>query len=376
MRVRRMLLPGLTLFTLLALMMLSRPPLASAQTATPAQSIDFQRLNSAIDTYLQAQGFVPGTARQGSVYVEDLKSGEALTVNPDVIYSGVSMLKLAVLITFYAHHPETLNATQALLIARMMLCSDNNATNALMSTLANTGIQGSAETGAGLITKQITSDGFAPFKMSRSFSNLSNPNPPSSDPKNADADPYNITTPAVLGKLLSAVYHCARNEPGGFNDASTHTGTEAAAITAQATGEATAAATVQALDASQITPEGCRHIMDVMRYDHLGALIEAGIPDGTLIAHKQGWDGETHGDVAFISTPGGDYIVSITLHQRSWLNYKASFPAMSEVSRMVYNAYNPTHKLSAIHAQPIPLACPLDSKALDTLQKPDAPPIP
>lgn len=321
---------------------LGRPPAAHAQRLN---NFDFTGLNEQIDNYLQVQKYVPGSTRQGAVYVADLASGETLTVNPGVLFSGVSMTKIAVLVSLYHDFPPPLDHDASVLVAKMMLCSDNAATNALLKLIG----KGKTEAGVKIVSALMHSFGFETFLLGRAYSDNGAPDFTSGpvDPHSADADPINRITPEELGRLMTRIYHCAQNEDE--NNSSGFAG--------------------------QPSTEACRHMVRVMRANHIGALIEAGVPERIAVAHKQGWSQDTHGDVAFISTPGGDYVLVIALHQRKWLDYKGSFPVMSEVSRIVYNAFNPTDKLAAIHPQPIPKECPLDPDVIADLQQPDAPPL-
>ncbi len=333
---------------LIAILSVILPQTAHAQGDVTIGAVDFAKLSDQIDNYLQVQKFVPGTTRQGGVYVADLKYGQTLTINPDVIFSGVSMTKIAVLLAVYHEFPTPLDQPTAILVAKMMLCSDNAATNALMKMLG----KGDIEKGAALVTfvVDLFSEGKRSFLLRRAYSDDGTPTITggSVDLHSADADPYNQVLPQTLGELLARIYHCAQSEAEN-NSTDGFYGLP--------------------------TTAGCRHMLRLMRANHIGALIEGGVPASVKIAHKQGWSDDTHGDVAIINTPGGDYVLVIALHQRTWLNYKGSFPVMAEVSRMVYNAYNPKASLTAIRSQPIPKECPLDPAVIADLQDANAPPL-
>lgn len=315
-------------------------------TATPTEtpvSIDWSELSDQIGQYLNSQKFVPGTIRQGSVYVEDLSSGQSITVNDHVRYSAVSTIKIGVLLTFYRMLALPPTRTEAALIAKMMICSDNTATNTLLSLIGN----GDLRQGVAMVTDTLHTLGLTATLLTRPLSDVSNQTDPNAplDPTSADADPSNFTTPGNLGLLADAIYHCALDESGPL---------------------------AEALD-GEVTPAECRQIIYVLRANTMDALITAGVPVGVPVAHKQGWDDETHADVAIITTRGGAYILVVMLHNRTWLNYKSSFPAMSEVSRLVYNAYNPAYPLGAIHPKPISRNCLLPNAVLAVLQQPDTP---
>ena len=98
------------------------------------------------------------------------------------------------------------------------------------------------------------------------------------------------------------------------------------------------------------------------------------MPDGANIAHKQGWLEDTQGDAAIVMTPGGDYVLSLILHNRDYLDPAGSFPAAAEISRAVYNAYNPDNPLGAIFTGKIPF-CAISNQNLKDLQASELPPI-
>ncbi|MHB8625784.1 MAG: serine hydrolase [Aggregatilineales bacterium] len=311
-------------------------------TETPV-TIDWMALSNQIANYLNSQKFVPGTIRQGSVYVEDLTSGQSITVNDHVRYSAVSTIKIGVLVTLYQTLAVPPTHAEAVLIAKMMICSDNSATNALLRLIGN----GNLMQGSAIVTETLHTLGLTTTLLTRPLSDISNQTDPNAplDPTSADADPSNFTTPSNLGKLAAAIYHCARNESSPLNTAL----------------------------GNAVTPAECRQMIYVMRANHMEALITAGVPVNVPVAHKQGWDDETHADVAIITTRGGAYALVIMLHNRQWLNYTNSFPTMSEVSRLTYNAYNPARALAAIHPKPIPRDCLIPDAVLTTLQQADAP---
>jgi len=75
-------------------------------------------------------------------------------------------------------------------------------------------------------------------------------------------------------------------------------------------------------------------------------LIEAGLPAEASIAHKHGWvqelDGLLHAmsDVAIVSTPGEDYVLTIFIHDPVQLNYEQGNRLFARLSQTVYNFFN------------------------------------
>lgn len=88
-------------------------------------------------------------------------------------------------------------------------------------------------------------------------------------------------------------------------------------------------------------------MVDYLAKNKIGHLIEAGVPGGTIVAHKHGWanevqDGFVHtmGDSAIVYTPGGDYILSIFVHQPVQVIFDQANLLFANLSGSVYNYYN------------------------------------
>ncbi len=322
------------LFTAFLLFVIFSGSLLQPVQAAPVQDVDIISLMDSIDSYLREMKFVPGTTRQGSVYLYDMKSKSEFTVNDNVTYSGASVSKISVmLIFFYVAEQSNWKITQqqATLLSKMMICSDNTATNELIKIIGD----GDMEKGMAVISS--FSDMWFGLRLSRPFTGNGTPKIVDGpvDPQNADADPDNATKPDNIGKLMREVATCTTTDTI-FNGADS---------------------------------PSCLKMLALMRANKILNLIEGGVPEGISIAHKQGWVEDTHGDAAYITTPGGDYILVIFLHQRKFLMHTGSFPVMAEISRRVYNAYNPKAPLKEIRSQPIPTECPIPSGLITELMK-------
>lgn len=328
----------------------SAPPWGPASASTPApQTADstspshpnMQSLGDQILAYLLAQGFAPEEDRFGSVFVLDLASGDNFSFGRDIAYSGMSLIKIPILVSFYRYLSRPADAHQAEIIANTMTCSGNHTANEMLGIMGN----GDEFLGTQYVTNTLHQLGLvnsfvvAPFALSEEPVTPDHPVIPldtDADQVVAFPDPYNQITPEDLGWLLDAVYQCAMTETGPL---------------LQAFPEA-------------FTPTECRQIILAMSANRINVLSEAGVPLGTQVAHKHGWIADTHGDAAIIFTPGGDYVLTMALYQPEWLPYELSWPIIAEVSRMVYNAYNPTVPLDAIHPTQVDETCDLTGNPL------------
>ncbi|MFN2299117.1 MAG: serine hydrolase [Anaerolineales bacterium] len=130
-----------------------------------------------------------------------------------------------------------------------------------------------------------------------------------------DLDPYNQTTPVDLGLLLQDIYQCSLG--GG---------------------------TLLLKYPDRITSGECARMLELLSNDTIGVFIQGGVPEGTKVVHKHGWDPgifHTYGDAAIVYSPGGNYILSIFLWQADWLLWDVGSRTISEISKAVYNYFNP-----------------------------------
>ncbi|MEQ8676267.1 MAG: serine hydrolase [Aggregatilineales bacterium] len=297
-------------------------------------SSSFQALGNRLWEVVFSAGFDPQTSRLGALYIQDLRTGEAIAFGEDIAFSGTSINKIAILIELFNivdGIPDILLATD---IANTMICSENATTNRLLSFIGN----GDALYGADLTTQLLRDLGLqntfiaAPYDTTNG---VLTPTPvpralniPAStaDQSRANPDPVNEMTVDEMGYLLSTVYQCAVNGTGAL------------------------------MDTGNFTPNECQRIIQVMSNNNVDALLRAGVPENIPVAHKHGWIPDTHGNAAIMFTPGGDYVITMMLYQETWLNYSESLPTIAEVSRTAYNFYNPDAPLDIIRDGFIPEA--------------------
>ncbi len=91
----------------------------------------------------------------------------------------------------------------------------------------------------------------------------------------------------------------------------------------------------------QLTPDECGDILGWLERNEINTLLEAGMPEGTRIAHKHGWAGETHADVALVYSPGARFVLSTFLYRPDWLVWSDSAPTFADIGRLTYRFFNP-----------------------------------
>ncbi|QPC81520.1 serine hydrolase [Phototrophicus methaneseepsis] len=291
-------------------------------------SPEFAALGEQLAQIMLSGGFDLATSRFGALFLMDLQTGEAITLGSDYAFSGTSITKVAILARLYETLTEPPGVQLATDIANTMICSENAATNRLLSTIG----EGDEWRGAAAVTEMYQQLGLtnsfivAPYTL-----DPNNPPLPSgpldipdttADSIKSNADYSNQLTVDDMGHLLADVYQCAYDDQPMLDGA--------------------------------IEPRECRQMLHVMSNNTVDALLRAGVPEEIRVAHKHGWIPDTHGNAAVFFTPGGDYVMVMMLHQPDWLNYDESLPVLAEASRTVYNYFNPDEPMDAIREGYIP----------------------
>lgn len=265
-----------------------------------------------------ANGFDPQTSRFGALFVMDLASGEAFAFGDEYAFSGTSLNKIAILGRLYLQLDAPPAIETATDILNTMICSENAATNRLLSLIG----AGNSYTGAEAVTDFFGRLGLTRSYLLAPFTTIGTPEPPpkpltfpstEADQVKAAPDLSNQLTVIEIGALLANLYQCAYQSGGALIDNF---------------GES-------------IEARECRQMLHVMSNNTVDALLKSGAPADTRVAHKHGWIPDTHGNAALFFTPGGDYVIAMLLFQPEWLNFQESLPLFAEVSRRVYNHFNP-----------------------------------
>jgi beta-lactamase class A len=130
--------------------------------------------------------------------------------------------------------------------------------------------------------------------------------------RQTNPDPAMQTTAEDMGALLSMLYYCAQADGGAL----------------------------RAIYQGSLSQAECQFILELMKQNYIGSLIEDGVPAGTVVAHKQGWISDTHADAGIVFSPGGDYVIVVFMYKSGWLEWEISSPLIADVSRATYNYFN------------------------------------
>lgn len=277
------------------------------ETVDAAGVPDLAYLAQAFDRSLVA--FEGGVA---SYYVGDLRSGQVAVHNGDLAISGMSIVKIPILLETYRRLDEPPSPAQMRLITETATLSGNYTANLLLEQIAG---QPDPFAGAQQVTESMRGLGLyntfiaVPYDLEPDPRYLPTYSTPANQQTDVSTNPDSSmqTTVSDMGRLLTMLYECA----GGSG---------------------------YLLDtyAGELTDEECRQIIDVMSANDIDAFIEEGVPVDVPVAHKHGWVGETHADAAIVRLEERPYVLVVALHRPGWLEWADSTVLIAELSQMAY----------------------------------------
>lgn len=260
------------------------------------------------------------------LYVNDLQSGEEIhfayhqgqLVAPDIAFTAASTMKIPIMVSTFRRSAEPLAQDVAEKIALMIDYSENGPADTLMQTVMD------RNTGPLQVTEDMRTLGLENTFLAGYFfpgapllQRYQTPANQRTD-VNTDSDPYNQTTPTEMGMLLEDIYRCSINGGGTF----------------------------AAVFPGELTQAECKQMIAYLEKNTNAVLLEAGLPEATPIAHKHGWIIETDGlmhsvsDAGIVFTPGGNYVITVYLHQTTQLLWESANLLVGQVSQAVYNYFN------------------------------------
>ncbi len=266
------------------------------------------------------------------VYLQDLQTGqevhfamdqgEMISVNPDVAFTASSTVKIPIMVSYFIKFGSSaLDEQTSAMILDMIRRSENPPADRLMEQL-------DPLRGPLVVTEDMRKIGLENTFLAGFFCSAESPCPlleQIQTPANqrtdvfTDPDAFNQTTPSDIGMLLADIYQCA--EAGG------------GALIAAFPG--------------QLNREICQQMITFLAADKIGVLIEAGVPEGTRVAHKHGWISEAASgviqnisDAGIVYTPGGNYVLVIYAYDPVQTVWEPVSELFAQMSQAVYNYYN------------------------------------
>lgn len=284
-----------------------------------------QNLQILLQQVIESSGFDGLT----EVYLLDLQTRQEInfalqndqTVQPGIAFTAASTMKIPIMISVFREigenaPPEVINQIE-LMIER----SENDPADRLMEDT----LEGNL--GPLRVTNDMVELGLKDTFLAGYFypgapllRRIDTPANSRTD-INTNPDSYNQTTPVEMGMLLDDVYQCAVNDGGSL----------------------------RAVFPQQITQTECQSMINFLSLNRIGVLIQAGLPEGTRIAHKHGWitelDGLIHtiSDASIVYTNGGNYVLVVYMYHPVQLVFDTANLVMAQISSAVYNYFNITN---------------------------------
>lgn len=260
-------------------------------------------------------------------YMLDLQTGEELhfaydqnediSIEPDVVFTASSTIKIPILISTYLHLGPELSEEVATDVLRMLTLSENPPSDALMERIDRTRgplvVTNDMQT-LGLTETFIAGYFFNGAPLLQRFETASNQR----TDVFTNPDIYNQTTASDMGQLLADLYQCSETNGGAL----------------------------VAAFPDKMSSEVCLEMIEYMKLDRIGVLLEAGLPEGIPIAHKHGWISGPSGiirnfsDAGIIYTPGGNYVIVIYVYHPVQAVWEPVSRMIAQISQAVYNYYN------------------------------------
>ncbi|MDI6768381.1 MAG: serine hydrolase [Anaerolineales bacterium] len=278
---------------------------------------------------LLLQGIIAQNGFDGIVgmYLRDLQSaeelhfaymaGENLPVNPDIAFTASSTIKIPIMVAAFRRFDGRLDEQTANLMLDMIKKSENPPSDALMRVIDEArGPLVVSETmkALGLENTFLAGYFYEGAPVLQVFRTPANQRTDIS----TDPDFYSQTTTSDIGALLEDIYQCAQTGGG----------------------------TLLAAFPAQIDQISCQQMVEYLKEDKIGVLIQAGVPEGTAVAHKHGWVTDPGGvihnvsDAAIVYTPSGNYILAIYVYHPTQIVWDQVSKMYADLSRAIYNYFN------------------------------------
>ena len=274
------------------------------------QIIDVSGFGGVVEVYMK------DLASTRTLHIAHEGNGEALPT--DIAFSSWSLVKIPLMVSAFRYMDEPYFPANMALMEEMIMQSENTSTDELAMAVIDDNL-----------SPMIVTADMQRLGMENSFwaghfyvgaPLLQRFETPANQRTDIDTGPdiYNQTTAADMGMLMEDIHQCA--EFGG------------GALLAAFPGE--------------ITQDECKMMVEMMARNRIGVLIQAGVPSGTVVAHKHGWAIEgggvvrTYGDSALVYTPGGDYALAIFLHHPNQAVFDPVNLLFAQISQAIYNFFN------------------------------------
>jgi beta-lactamase class A len=257
-------------------------------------------------------------------YVQDLETGESIAINADTVFSGASVMKVPIMIFVYSRLGE-LNEQQTAWMEKVIIDSENIEANSLLAAAVGGEGTESALEGVNEMSLMLEDLGLEhtyqliPYESGEWLiqqSRLPAGGPPQEGQEPFTApDPYVRTTPREMGSLFVMLHECSEGK-----------------------------GTLLEKVGGKLTADLCKEMIAWLQRPHDEERMVAGLPAGTLVAHKGGWIDDMQSDVGIVDSPGGRYVAAIYIWTNGYVTNEHATPSpyLGDFSHTIYTFFNPT----------------------------------
>jgi hypothetical protein len=278
--------------------------------AQPPQA-DISLLEQVIDWRVEDFNGIVG------VFAKSMETGEELVRHGDVAYAGMSILKIPIMIETYRWLTGEPDEETAKLLRETMITSGNFTANLLLRQIGyRQQGEDSAFAGVDVLNNSLNRLGMVNTFMATPYDTENLPRyvvTPANSRTDLTTypDPYMKTTPLEAGMLLEMVYQLSKG--GG---------------------------TLPVAFPGEFSAEEGQAMVDLMLQNHEAILLEGGLPEEALIAHKHGYVADTHANAAIVLTPETDFVLVVFVYyEEGWLG-ELSFPIFADIATATHNYFN------------------------------------
>ncbi len=287
-----------------------RPPLETLQILLK-QLVDQSGFDGLVDLYFL------NFQTQETIHFA-YQSGQDISVNPDIAFSGASTIKIPIMVSIFLHYNSHISADIDAQLKDMIDNSNNAAADRLMAALDP--IRGPL-----VVTETMQKLGLENTFQAMYFALGSIPLQHYTTPANSrldistNPDTFIQTTPSDMGMLLEDIYLCAQTGGGSL----------------------------VAFFPGQVDQAACQQMLIYLETNKPVMLIKAGVPEGTVLANKYGYVGDIVtgivndvSDAGIVYTTTGNYLLTIYVYHPIQARWLVVSPMFAELSRAVYNYFN------------------------------------
>lgn len=254
----------------------------------------------------------PGNA---SLFLKNLQTGAEIEINPQIAYSALGVMKIAILAEAYRQLDDAPSVTVTYWLTTSIANDNNFSANNLLGLIGDKDIQRGAELLSGSLQNLGLKNSFMLAGYGYTVT-LPTPVTPANSITTtlADPDPYIQTSATDIGLLLEAIYQCSQK--GG---------------------------TLLVAYPDKFNSGECDQIINLLKQsDPNGpAALRGGLPKDTAIAYKLGANADTRAAAAIIFTPGGNYVLVAFLNTPNQpLDWNIATPFMANLARTTYQFFN------------------------------------